>query len=92
MTNTGTTGLAGDLGVSPGAVAGFGTADPGWRAATSSRSPVSLQAQTDLTTAYNVAAGEPSSANMSGLNVGNRTLTAGTYTYRARRASPASSP
>jgi hypothetical protein len=80
VTNTGTTNLAGDLGVSPGAVADVGTLNQGG-ARYELLSPVSLQAQTDLTTAYNTAANEASSANLSGQNVGARTLTAGTYTY-----------
>jgi len=82
VTNTGVTNLMGDLGVSPGAVADLGTLQVGG-ATHQGLDPVSLQAQTDLTTAYNVAAGEPFSADLSGQNVGTRTLTAGTYRYSA---------
>ena len=44
---------------------------------------VAANAKDDLTTAYNVAAGQPVSRanNLTGTNLGNRTLTAGAYRY-----------
>lgn len=55
VTNTGPTTVTGDLGVSPGtAISGF---PPGLvNGATHSADAVALQAQSDLTTAYNNAA------------------------------------
>ena len=94
--------LNGDLGVSPGtALVGFGLPAV-VNGATHDNDAVARQAQTDLTTAYNVAAGQPvSPANdLTGTDLGNRTLTAGAYSYhvvgpahgpahpRRRRATP----
>jgi hypothetical protein len=85
VTNEGTSVLNGDLGVSPGtALTGFGSptvvngvehVDNG----------VAAQAQSDLTTAYNVAAEQPVAPDddLSGTDLGNRTLTAGAYRYNA---------
>jgi hypothetical protein len=80
VTNTGPSVLNGDLGVAPGtALVGFGLpavvngaihADDG----------VAQQAQLDLTTAYNVAAGQPA-GDLSGTDLGNQTLTAGAYNF-----------
>jgi hypothetical protein len=76
VTNTGPTVLTGDLGVSPGtAVTGFppgtsGTVHPG--------DAVAATAQTDLTAAYNNAAGQPPTTT--GLSaIANQTLTPGVY-------------
>jgi hypothetical protein len=76
VTNTGSTVLTGDLGVSPGtAVTGFppgtsGTVHPG--------DAVAATAQTDLTAAYNNAAGQPPTTT--GLSaIANQTLTPGVY-------------
>ena len=87
VTNTGPSVLNGDLGVfqpGGGALTGFLVVDggPGIVNGAVHDDDVNAQsAQSDLTTAYNVAAGEPSSANLTGQNIGNRTLLAGTYTY-----------
>ncbi|WP_258804329.1 ice-binding family protein [Pseudarthrobacter sp. NS4] len=77
VTNTGPSTLQGDLGVSPGtAITGF---PPGIAAgATHAADAVALQAQSDVTTAYNVAAGQPLTTSVSGDLVG-RTLTEGVY-------------
>lgn len=77
VTNTGLTTLQGDLGVSPGsAITGF---PPGVSAgATHAADAVSLQAQSDVTIAYNNAAGQPVTTSVSGDLVG-RTLTEGVY-------------
>jgi hypothetical protein len=78
VTNTGPTVLTGDLGVSPGtAITGF---PPGIvHGATHANDAVAAQAQSDLTTAYNDAAGRSSTATVSG-DLAGRTLSPGVYT------------
>ena len=82
VTNTGPSVLNGDLGVSPG------TALPGFdkavlNGATHANDAVAAQAQSDLTNAYDVAAGQPvlKGNDLSNTDLGNRTLTAGAYRY-----------
>lgn len=77
VTNTGPTTLAGDLGVNPGnAITGF---PPGLVAgATHAGDAQAGQAQSDLTTAYNDAAGRAVTASVAGDLVG-QTLTPGVY-------------
>lgn len=82
-TNTGPSVLNGDLGVSPGtALVGFGLPAV-VNGATHATDAVAAKAQLDLTTAYDVAAGQPvSPANdLTGTDLGNRTLKAGAYRY-----------
>ena len=83
VTNTGPSVLNGELGVSPGtALVGFGLPAV-VNGATHANDAVAANAQPDLTTAYNVAAGQPvSPANdLTGTDLGNRTLNAGAYRY-----------
>jgi hypothetical protein len=83
VTNSGPSVLNGDLGVAPGtALVGFGLPAV-VNGATHANDGVAKQAQLDLTTAYNVAAGQPvAPANdLTGTNLGNRTLTAGAYRF-----------
>ena len=81
VTNTGPSVLNGNLGVSPGtALTGFG-APAVVNGATHNNNGVANQAKSDLTTAYNVAAGQAVTADLSGTDLGNRTLTAGAYRY-----------
>jgi hypothetical protein len=83
VTNTGASVLNGNLGVYPGtALTGFG-APAVVNGATHSADAVAGQAQSDLTTAYNVAAGQPVSPanNLTGTDLGNRTLKAGAYSF-----------
>jgi hypothetical protein len=77
ITNTGDSVINGDLGLHPGtAVTGF---PPGTvNGAQHVTDAVAQQAKTDLTTAYQDAAGRPFSAS-SPPDVGGRTLTAGVY-------------
>ena len=77
VTNTGPTTINGDLGVMPGtAVPGF---PPGLVNGTiHAADAVALQAQSDLTTAYNDAAGRTPPALLSA-DLGGLTLTAGVY-------------
>ena len=77
VTNTGPSTVNGNVGVSPGtAVSGFppGTVNGSIHAADA----VAAQAQSDLTTAYNDAAGRTGAVTVSG-DLGGRTLTAGVY-------------
>lgn len=83
VTNSGPSVLNGDLGVSPGsALVGF-EFPATVNGATHATTAVAGQAQSDITTAYNVAAGEPVAPadDLTGTNLGNRTLTAGAYEY-----------
>jgi hypothetical protein len=79
VTSTGGTTVDGDLGVSPGtAVTGFppGTVNGTVHAA----DPAAAQAQLDLTTAFNDAAGRTVGAITVAGNLGGQTLTPGLYT------------
>jgi hypothetical protein len=84
VTNTGSTVIDGDVGVSPGsAITGF---PPGIVVPPSTEhvgDAVAAQAQTDLTTAYNFAAGESCSGSntLTGTNLGGLTLTPGVYCF-----------
>ena len=83
VTNTGSSVLNGDLGVSPGtSLTGFGLPAV-VNGATHANDAVAAQAQSDLTTAYNVAAGQPvpPGNDLTGTNLGGRTLTAGAYGF-----------
>ena len=86
VTNTGPSVINGNVGVSPGsAVVGFPPGilvPPGTIHAANA---VAGQAQVDLTTAYNVLAGRPSTANLTGQNLGGLVLTPGVYTFRRPR-------
>ena len=81
VTNTGATTVTGNLGVSPGlAITGFppglvsgGTIHAG--------DAVALQAQTDTTTAYVLLAGQAVTADLTGQDLGGKTLTAGVYRF-----------
>ena len=77
VTNTGPSVLNGDLGLSPGsAVTGFppGTVNGSQHVADAA----ALQAKNDLTTAYNVAAGQPVDVSVSA-DLGGSTLVPGVY-------------
>jgi len=81
VTNTDSSVLNGDLGVSPVTSItglGFPTVVNG---ATHENDAVAAGAQLDLTNAYNVAAGQPFAADLSGTDLGNRILTPGAYRY-----------
>lgn len=77
VTNTGSTTIQGSIGVSPGtAVSGFA---PGLI----SSSATAMQAQSDLTGAYGVAAGAACLHDLSGQNIGGLTLVAGVYCFNS---------
>ena len=81
VTNTGATTVNGNVGVSPGtAVTGF---PPGVvvGGAIHSNDAVAVQAQNDLTTAYNDIAATPCTVDLTGQNLGGLTLTPGVYCF-----------
>ncbi|HEY0156995.1 MAG TPA: ice-binding family protein [Thermoanaerobaculia bacterium] len=81
VTNTGATTVNGNVGVSPGtAVTGF---PPGVvvGGAIHSNDAVAVQAQNDLTTAYNDIVATPCTTNLTGQNLGGMTLTPGVYCF-----------
>ncbi|HEX6099893.1 MAG TPA: ice-binding family protein [Thermoanaerobaculia bacterium] len=81
VTNTGATTVNGNVGVSPGtAVTGF---PPGVvvGGAIHSNDAVAVQAQNDLTTAYNNIAATPCTVDLTGQNLGGLTLTPGVYCF-----------
>jgi hypothetical protein len=83
VTNTGPSVLNGDLGVSPGtSLTGFGLPAV-VNGATQENTAVAAQAQSDLTNAYNVAAGQAVAPadDLSGTDLGNRKLAPGAYRY-----------
>jgi hypothetical protein len=82
VTNTGPSVLNGDLGVAPGtALVGF-SSPAVVNGAKHAADAVAGKAQSDLTTAYGVAAGQPvSPGNVLSGDLGNRTLLAGAYRY-----------
>jgi hypothetical protein len=83
VTNTGPTVIdGGDVGVSPGtAITGFppGATVPPFT--THSADAVAAQAQLDLTTAYNAAAGLAPTQDLTGQDLGGLTLTPGVYFF-----------
>jgi len=81
VTNTGATSVNGNVGVSPGSsVSGF---PPGVvvGGAIHSNDAVAMQAQNDLTTAYNNIAATPCTVDLTGQNLGGLTLTPGVYCF-----------
>jgi hypothetical protein len=80
VTNTGPSTVVGDVGVSPGsAITGFppGTLTGSQHAA----DPVAATAQSDLTTAYNDLAGRACGTNLTGQDLGGKTLAPGVYCF-----------
>ena len=80
VTNTGPSVITGDVGVSPGsAVTGF---PPGVVIGTIHQADgVAGQAQTDLTAAYNIAAGIACNDDLTGQDLGGMVLTSGVYCF-----------
>jgi hypothetical protein len=81
VTNTGPSVVTGDVGVSPGSsVTGF---PPGIvvSGAVHAGDATAAQAQTDLSAAYNVAAGIACNTDLTGQNLGGLTLTPGVYCF-----------
>jgi hypothetical protein len=81
VTNTGPSVLNGSLGVAPGtALSGFGLPAV-VNGATHDNDAVAAQAQLDLTTAYDAAAGQATTADLSTQDLGGMTLTPGAYNF-----------
>jgi type VI secretion system secreted protein VgrG len=80
VTNTGPSTVVGDVGVSPGsAITGF---PPGTlTGSTHAADPVAATAQVDLTTAYNDLAGRACGTNLTGQDLGGKTLAPGVYCF-----------
>jgi hypothetical protein len=80
VTNTGATVVTGDLGLSPGtSVTGF---PPGTVAGTQHvADPVAAQAKIDLMAAYQNAATQPATSELTGQDLGGMTLTPGVYRF-----------
>lgn len=84
VTNTGSSVISGNLGVSPGtAVTGFppGIVTP--PGTIHSADAVAAQAQVDLTTAYNAITSTPTLVDLTGTDLGGLTLTPGVYGFSA---------
>jgi len=79
-TNAGVTNVEGSVGVSPG-TAIAGTAIILTNGAFHAGDPVGLEAQKDLTTAYNNLANAPGGSDMTGKDLGGLTLFPGIYKY-----------
>jgi hypothetical protein len=81
VTNTGPSIISGNVGVYPGsAISGF---PPGIvvNGVIHMTDAVAAQAQADVTTAYNVAAGLPPNTDLTGQDLGGMTLVAGVYSF-----------
>jgi hypothetical protein len=79
VTNTGPSVLALDVDSSPTkTINGFPPGET--RGTEHANDAIAVRAQKDLTTAYNVAQGAPSTANVTSVDLGGKTLTQGVYT------------
>jgi type VI secretion system secreted protein VgrG len=82
ITNTGPTLVNGNLAISPGGSSSVTGFPPGVvTGAMDAADANAVQAHTDLVTAYNDAAGETTTVNLTGTDLGGLTLTPGTYTF-----------
>jgi hypothetical protein len=80
VTNTGTTTIGGDIGVYPGTSI-TGQASIVHSGEVHATDAVAQSAQADLVRAYNILRSQSFTSNLSGQNLGNRTLTPGVYRY-----------
>jgi hypothetical protein len=82
VSNTGFSVVTGDLGLSPGNISSITGFPPGIVTGTTHAADgVALQAQNDVTTAYNTLAGQAPTATLTGQDLGGMTLTSGVYFY-----------
>jgi Ice-binding-like len=79
ITNTGASVINGNVGLSPGSSITPG----GWTVTgrTDVDNPAAVQAQNDLTTAYNFLVAQPTTMDLSGQDLGGKTLQAGVYNF-----------
>ncbi len=82
ITNTGNSVVTGNVGISPGtALTGF---PPGTiSGSTNLNNASAVQAQSDVLAAYNYCAAQPSTANLSGQDLGGMSLAPGVYTFNS---------
>ena len=81
ITNTGATSIVGNVGVSPGtSITGLPAGQP-TGGSVHAGDDVAAQAQSDLTTAYNSLAGMACGTNLSGQDLGGKTLSGGVYCF-----------
>ena len=89
VTNTGPTTIVGDVGVSPGtAVTAFppgsiAVGKPGSGGTIHSADAIAIQARNDVITAFGILAGEPTTSNLTGQDLGGLTLTPGVYRFNS---------
>ncbi len=84
ITNTGSSVINGNIGVSPGtAIVGFPPGIVTAPYAIHANDGVAVQAQIDLVTRYNSLAGAPATVNLTGQDLGGLLLTSGVYSYDA---------
>lgn len=81
VTNTGPTTIIGNLGDAPGTTITGLLAVVATGGTIHASDAVAFQAQSDLATAYDFAAGEASDFNLTGTDLGGLTLTPGVYTF-----------
>ena len=82
ITNTGSTAITGNLAISPNKASSVTGFPPGVvTGAKNEDDAVAIRAQTDLITTYNDAAHATPFKNMSGVNLGGKTLTPGVYHF-----------
>ena len=82
VTNTGASVVAGDLGVAPGTtITGFPPGLVTEGGVTHAGDALALQAQNDVTLAYNSSAGQPCNTHLAGQELGGKTLTPDVYCF-----------
>lgn len=90
VTNTGASILTGDLGIWPNTASSITGFPPGIVIGTiQAGNAVALQAQSDLTAAYNDVAGRACNTVLTGIDLGGLTLTPGVYCFSSSASSPA---
>ena len=84
VTNTGPSVIQGDLGISPGnasSVTGFSPGHGQYTGTLHAADAVAIQAQSDVTIAYDALAAQPYDTDLTGQDLGERTLTPGVYNF-----------